>query len=310
MTNIENARTPFGFSTTADEVLAGVDLSGKRAIVTGGHTGIGLATTKALANAGAEVTIATRNVARAQKTVDQLNTASFRGNILVSHLDLSDLDNVKSYADSSEGTLDILVNNAGIMALPTKEVSPQGFEMQFAVNHLGHFALALALHDALTLSPSSRVVSVSSQAHSFAPIDFDDINFEKSQYDPTLAYCQSKTANALFAVAAAASWNEDGIYGNAVTPGAIRTDLQNNLGGFTVELPPEMIKTPEQGAASSIVASASPLIQGVTGGYFANCNPATLTDVRLDDMTGVLPFAIDPETATQLWEVSLEMIRR
>jgi NAD(P)-dependent dehydrogenase (short-subunit alcohol dehydrogenase family) len=194
------------------------------------------------------------------------------------------------------------------MALPTKELSAQGYEMQFAVNHLGHFALSVGLHDAGVMSRDARVVSVSSQAHSFAPIDFDDINFDARGYDPTLAYCQSKTANALFAVTAARHWADDGICVNAVTPGAIPTNLQVHNGGFTVQLPDSLIKTPAQGAATNVLCAASPLLEGVTGKYFANCNEAFLVDERLDDMTGVLPFAIDPEIAERLWNVSAEMI--
>ncbi len=298
---VEPITTPFGFSTTAAEVLEGVDLTGKRIIVTGGSTGIGLGTTRALANAGADVTIATRNTERANNVIQELQRHPERSegslpNVQVLPLDLADLESVLTFCQSWDKPLHALINNAGIMALPTKQLSAQGYEMQFAVNHLGHFALTLGLHDALAATGHARVVSVSSQAHSLSPVDFDDIHFDHRPYDPIAAYCQSKTANSLFAIAAAKRYAPN-ICFNAVTPGAIPTNLQHHTGGFTVELPRELIKTPEQGAATSVLAAASPLLEGITGRYFANCNQATPTDIRLDDMTGVLPFAIDEQLA-------------
>ena len=291
--------TPFGFSSTADEVLEGVDLSGKRALVTGGASGIGLETTRALVKAGAEVIVASRDPDRANVILSEVE-----GSISYARLDLSDLENVKTFCDNFNGPLDMLINKAGIMTLPTRELTPQGWEMQFGVNHIGHFHLSLGLLKNLKQAEKPRVVSVSSQAHSFAPVDFDDINFDVRPYDPILSYCQSKTANVLFAVGAAKRWAEFGIAVNAVTPGAIRTDIQKHVGGFTAPIPEELIKTPQQGAATTVLAAASPLLDGITGKYFANCNEGVLSDVRLDDMTGVLPFAIDEELADRLWEVS------
>lgn len=298
--------TPFDFESTAQEVVKGVDLSGKRVLITGGATGIGLETTRALALAGAEIVVACRNVERAEKTFASDNDFS---RVTVNYLDLADLLQVNHFAQTFAGPLDILINNSGIMGSPVKQITPAGVEMMFAVNHLGHFALSLGLHKALNAANNPRVVSVSSQAHSLSPVNFDDINFDVRPYDPTTAYAQSKTANALFAIGAAAHWDNDCIYVNAVTPGAILTGLQHLTGGFTVPVPDEQIKTPEQGAATTVLCAASPLLDGVTGKYFSNCNEGIPCDVRRNDMNGILPFANDPELAGRLWDVSLELVR-
>jgi NAD(P)-dependent dehydrogenase (short-subunit alcohol dehydrogenase family) len=193
------------------------------------------------------------------------------------------------------------------MALPEQH-TPEGWEMQFAINHLGHFALALGLHDALAAAGTARIVSVSSSAHQISPVVFEDIHFRHRPYDPLSAYGQSKTANVLFAVEATARWAREGITANALMPGAIPTNLQRHLGGM--KTPPELRKTPEQGAATTALVATSPLLDGVGGRYFADCNEAVLIREGEYDMAGVVSYALDPEAARRLWEESVRLLGR
>ena len=209
----------------AAEVVGGIDLTGRRAIVTGGASGIGIETARALAGAGAEVTLAVRNVEAGERTAADITGITGSKQVLVARLDLADQASVAAFAAAWDGPLDILINNAGIMASPLMR-TPEGWEMQFATNHLGHFALATRLHRALAAAGSARVVSVSSTAHLQSPVVFEDIHFLERPYEPWAAYGQSKTANVLFAVEATRRWAGDGITVNAVMPGGIRTGLQ------------------------------------------------------------------------------------
>ena len=186
--------TPFGAQSTAAEVIAGVDLSGRRAIVTGASSGIGVETARALASAGAEVTLAVRNLEAGRRTAKDIAAGTGGTKVLVVPLDLADQGSVAAFAAGWDGPLHILVNNAGIMATPEMR-TPQGWEIQFATNHLGHFALATGLHDALAAAGGARVVVVSSVGHLNGEVLFDDINFERHPYDRWAAYSQSKTAN-------------------------------------------------------------------------------------------------------------------
>ena len=305
--------TPFGFDSTAAEVIAGVDLTGRRAIVTGASSGIGVETARALANAGAEVTLAVRDVAAGDRVA-----ADIGGTVGVAALDLSDLVSVDTFVAGWDGPLHILVNNAGVMAIQELTSSASGHEMQFATNHLGHFALAVGLHHALADAGGARIVSVSSGGHLRSPVVFDDIDYAFRDYDPFGAYGQSKTANVLFAVEATRRWSSDGIVANALMPGGIATPLQRHL-------PPEYaataltayraggtdFKTVEQGAATSTLLAASPLLEGVGGRYFENCNQARVVDRRgAPGQGGVAPYALDPANAERLWELSLEFIRQ
>ena len=221
--------TPFGFTSTAAEVIAGVDLSGKRAIVTGASSGIGVETARALADAGAAVTLAVRNAEAGERVAAEIREGTGNGAVTVGALDLSDLSSVAAFAAAWSGPLDILVNNAGVMAIQELTLSASGHEMQFATNHLGHFALALGLHDSLAAAASARIVSVSSGGHLRSPVVFDDIDYAFRDYDPFGAYGQSKTANVLFAVEATRRWAPDGIVANALMPGGIDTPLQRHL---------------------------------------------------------------------------------
>jgi NAD(P)-dependent dehydrogenase (short-subunit alcohol dehydrogenase family) len=298
-------KTPFGQYSTAAEVVAGIDLSGKRVIVTGAASGIGVETARALARTGAEVTLAVRNTDAGAQTAADITATTGNQNIHVAPLDLTDRASIAKFVAAWNEPLHILINNAGVMAAPEQH-TPEGWEMQFATNHLGHFALALGLHDALAAASAARIVSVSSSAHMLSPIVFDDIHFAFRRYDPWLAYGQSKTANVLFAVGATRHWFKDGITANALMPGAIATNLQRYIGG--VQTPPELQKTPEQGAATSVLLATSPLLEGIGGRYFADCNEARIVTQRTKDYSGVAPYALAPDNADRLWEESLRLL--
>lgn len=299
--------TRFGRHSTAAEVAEGIDLSGKRAIVTGAASGIGIETARALARTGAEVTLAVRNTDAGMETAADITATTGNQNIHVVPIDLSDRNSITSFIAAWDGPLHILVNNAGVMASPEQH-TPEGWEMQFATNHLGHFALALGLHDALAADGAARIVSVSSNAHMLSPVVFDDIHFAFRHYDPWLAYGQSKTANVLFAVGATARWFGDGITANALMPGAIATNLQRYASDVMSQVPPELRKTPEQGAATSVLLATSPLLEGIGSRYFVDCNEAAIVTQRTEDYSGVAPYALNPDNADRLWEESLHLL--
>jgi NAD(P)-dependent dehydrogenase (short-subunit alcohol dehydrogenase family) len=301
--------TPFGFSSTADEVAEGIDLTGKRAIVTGGASGIGVETARALAGIGAEVTLAVRDLDAGARTAADITTTTGNPNLRVVHLDLADLSSVAAFAAAWRGPLHILVNNAGVMAVPELQRTETGSELQLATNHLGHYALALGLRGAMADAGGARIVSVSSSAHKRSPVVWDDIDFRFLSYDPWLAYGQSKTANVLFAVGAQARWSGDGITSNALTPGAINTNLQRYSGG-RLRTRRDLWKTVEQGAATSVLVAASPLLDGVGGRYFADCNEAEVVSHRTDDLLGVAPYALDTGNADRLWDLSAAIVGR
>ncbi|WP_326953566.1 SDR family NAD(P)-dependent oxidoreductase [Amycolatopsis sp. NBC_01286] len=316
MTTRELITTPFSAATTADEVLAGVDLTGIRAIVTGASSGIGAETARALAAAGAEVTLAVRNPAAGHAVADAIT-----GTTRVAALDLADQAAVRRFAGGWDGPVHLLVANAGVVT-GGLERTPEGWELQFATNHLGHFALATGLHDAPARGAAdrgeARVVSLSSTAHMRANVDFDDPHFARQAYDPQLAYARSKTANSLFAVEATRRWAADGIFANAVNPGGIATGLQRNFtpaqkasldaaeaaGTFTY-------KTVEQGAATTVVAAVAPQFARTGGHYLDDAQEAyTVPDdaTLADHPHGVKQWALDPAAAKRLWDVSTELI--
>ncbi|MEU8973431.1 SDR family NAD(P)-dependent oxidoreductase [Streptomyces monashensis] len=297
--------TAFGFSSTAAEVADGIDLTGRRAVVTGGSSGIGTETARALAATGAAVTLAVRDVAAGERTARDITGTTGNRRVHAAHLDLSDPASVAAFTAAWQGPLHILVHNAGVMACPER-YSSQGWEWQFATNHLGHFALACGLHDALAADGAARIVVVSSTGHMQSPVVWDDVHFAFRRYDPWLAYGQSKTANVLFAVEANRRWAEDGITANALMPGAIHTNLQRHLDGRgSGTVPAELIKTVEQGAATSVLLAASPLLDGVGGRYFVDCNETETVDHRRPDtFQGVARYAMDPDNARRLWTLS------
>ncbi len=308
--------TPFGFETTALEVVEGVDLAGKRALVTGGASGIGVETVRALAQAGAEVTIAARKLDAAEAVAAKVRDSTGNEAVLVSQLELVDRDSVDALVAGWDGPLDILVNNAGVMAIQELELSPEGHEMQFATNHLGHFRLTLGLHDALAAAADgARIVSVSSSGHLRSPVIFDDLDFRFRDYEPWAGYGQAKTANVLLAVEATRRWSGEGIVANSLMPGGIVTNLQRHIDPERMERMRSesggkiRFKTPEQGAATSVLLAASPHVAGVGGRYFEDCNEAPVVDRRTEPgVGGVAPYALDPANAERLWEVSLELI--
>ncbi|MFD0822304.1 SDR family NAD(P)-dependent oxidoreductase, partial [Micromonospora zhanjiangensis] len=300
----------FDFRSTAGEVLRGIDLTGKLAVVTGGYSGIGLETTRALSGAGAHVVVPARRPDAARQAVD----GSAR--VEVDELDLGDLDSVREFADrflASGRTIDIMINNAGIMACPETRVGP-GWEAQFATNHLGHYALVQRLWPAI-VPGGARVVSVSSGGHRRSGIRWDDVQFAHG-YDKWAAYGQAKTANVLFAVHLDELARDRGVRAFAVHPGGILTPLQRHLakeemvafGWIDADgnpLNPDF-KTPEQGAATQVWAATSPRLAGLGGVYCEDCDIAE--PAGADHATGgVHDWAVDPEQAARLWRLSADL---
>ena len=299
----------FGARTTAAEVLHGVDLTGKLAIVTGGYSGIGLEATRALAGAGARVVVPARRPAAAVEAVGGID------GVEVDELDLADLESVRGFADrflATQRNIDIVINCAGIMACPETRVGP-GWEAQFATNHLGHFALVNQLWPAI--AGGGRVVALSSGAHRLSAIRWDDVQFEHG-YDKWTAYGQAKTANVLFAVHLDALGRSAGVRAFALDPGAILTPLQRHLAkeemvgyGWIDEdgnLANPSFKTPEQGAATQVWAATSAQLDGMGGVYCQDCDIAEPA-VGDDAADGVRDWAIDPEQAARLWTLSAEL---
>ncbi|GAA1873912.1 SDR family NAD(P)-dependent oxidoreductase [Asanoa iriomotensis] len=311
--------TEFDPRTTPDRILAGVDLTGRRMIVTGGASGIGVETVRALAAAGAEVTVATRRPADAKPLADELAAVPGAGRVLARPLDLADLDSVAAFVAGWDGPLDVLVANAGVMALPERRLTPAGWELHLATNFLGHFALAYGLHRALAASGAARVVTLSSGAHLAHPVDFADPHFARRAYEPWSAYGQSKSADVLLAVAIAKRWAADGIVANAVAPGSIHTKLQRYLPAETMRafgamdeagelLVPAHFKTPAEGAATSVLLAASPTVAGVTGRYFEDNRESPVVPGGGDPTPGVAAHALDPVSADRLWDLGLPLI--
>jgi NAD(P)-dependent dehydrogenase (short-subunit alcohol dehydrogenase family) len=299
--------TQFGPQSTTSDVLRGVELSGKTALVTGANAGIGYETARALASAGASVVVAARRDAAGLDAADRIVKST--GNPHVSHvlLDLSDLESVARCVSAWSGPLHMLVNNAGVMAVPELTRTKQGHELQFATNYLGHFALTFGLHQALASADGARIVSLSSNAHLYSPVVFGDLDVRFRPYDPIQAYAESKTATVLLAVEATRRWAADGICANAVNPGAIATGLQKHTGGL--KTPVERRKSVEQGAATSVFLAASALAEGIGGRYFEDVNEA---DIRMESPgmfgTGVADYALEPRYAELLWDVATEMV--
>ncbi|APU18003.1 MULTISPECIES: oxidoreductase [Actinoalloteichus] len=302
--------TGLGAHSTADDVLAQIDLTGTTALVTGGYSGLGLATSRALVRAGAHVIVPARRPAAAEAALRDLPRTE------VHALDLADLDSVRVFAErvlESGRPLDLLINGAGVMACPQSSVGA-GWEAHFAINHLGHFALVNRLRPALT-SSGSRVVTVASSGHFLSDIRWTDLHF-RAGYDRWLAYAQSKTANALFAVHLDRLGSDLGLNSFAVHPGSILTPLQRHIprsqwfeqGWVTSDGEPVAgFKTPEQGAATAVWAATSPLLGDRGGAYCQDCDvaePATSDDMLVG---GVKPWAIDPAAAERLWTLSSEL---
>jgi len=300
----------FGPHSTAAEVLRGVDLTDRLAVVTGGYSGIGRETTRALAEAGAHVVVPARRRARAEDALAGIDGVD------VDELDLADLASVQGFADRFLATgrsIGILINNAGIMAAPETRVGP-GWEAQFATNHLGHYALVNRLWPALARD-GARVVQVSSNAHQYSDIHWDDIHFEHG-YDKWQAYGQSKTANALFALQLDMLGQASGVRAFSVHPGGIRTELSRYMSEQEMaELDATWrdrptgtgLKTPQQGAATQVWAATSPQLHGLGGVYCEDCDIAEPAAPDTVLGSGVKAWATDPQRAARLWQLSAEL---
>ena len=306
--------TPFDATSTALQVAAGVDLTGRSAVVTGASSGIGVETARALASTGAAVTLAVRDLAAGRRVAADIAASTGNPALTAAPLDLADPGSVRAFTDAWTGPLHVLVNNAGVMMTP-ETYTPQGWELQFTTNHLGHFALALGLHEALAADGAARIVSVSSSGHGNSPVVFDDLFFDRRPYDPGAAYGQSKTAQVLFAVEATRRWAADGITANALMPGGIWTRLQRHwdpavlaAAKASTEAAGWTAKTPEQGAATSVLLAVSPLLEGIGGRYFEDCREADVVPEIVAGLHGVRDYALDPAAATRLWDVSAELL--
>lgn len=307
----------FGAASTVEEVIRGIDLTGKCAVVTGGYSGIGLETVKAFRSAGAKVFVPARDLAKAKAALAGMP------DVVLEPMDLLDPASVDRFAQhvlKATDTVDIVVNNAGVMAPPFSR-DTRGYESQFSANHLGHFQLTCRLWPALVRSRHARVVAVSSYGHRRAGIDFHDPNFEHREYDPWIAYGQSKTANALFAVALDSIGKRSGVRAFSVHPGGIVTDLIRHMSkeeidasniidkdGAPIIEPENNKKTPQQGAATSVWCATSPQLDGMGGVYCADCEIArALPSDESTEMHGVRPRATDPVAAGRLWQLSEQL---
>ena len=302
-------RTAFDKDATTDDVLDGIDLTGKTVVITGGTSGLGQESARAMAAKGANVTMTGRNMEKAQAVADAIG-----GDVSVEELELGSFASIRAFADrmlKKHPRIDILINNAGVMASPYMETS-DGFELQFGSNHLGHFLMTTLLMPAF--GEGSRVVALSSSAHHFAPVMFDDIGFKSKDYDKWAAYGQSKTANALFAIGLNTRLKDKGAEAFSVHPGVIQTELARHMteediamfaGGIESGAIPT--KTVPQGAATQVYAATAPELAGKGGAYLADVQIAPV-EADTEDMSKVRPYAIDGEAAERLWAVSEEMV--
>ena len=311
----------FGATSTTDEVLRGVSLSGKRVLVTGVSAGLGVETARAMAAHGAQVIGAARDLSKAQAATEQVRAQSASGGSLrLIQLDLASLDSVRRCADgllAAHEPLDVIIANAGVMACP-KGTTVDGFETQFGTNHLGHFVLVNRI--ASLLRPGSRLVNLSSAGHRFADVDLDDPNFEHSPYAEFTAYGRSKTANALFAVEFDRRHKASGVRATAVHPGGIQTELGRYM---TSEVREKLIaeinanqpkgaapfswKSIPQGAATSVWAACVADAEAIGGRYCEDCHIAEIVEGQ-GFRGGVRPYALDPDHARALWAKSEELV--
>jgi NAD(P)-dependent dehydrogenase (short-subunit alcohol dehydrogenase family) len=307
----------FGATTTADEALEGVDLQGKLVLITGGSSGLGQESARALAAKGAHVVLTARDVAKGRSVVEGIVGSTGNAGIELEELELGSLESVHAFATrflARHDRLDVLLNNAGVMACPLGHTS-DGFETQFGTNHVGHFLLTCLLAPALRRGAPSRVVSLSSRGHHLAPVDFDDPHFERRDYQKWASYGQSKTANVLFAVGLERRLAPAGVHAYALHPGAIMTELGRHLVPEDIDFlrsrtPPGAtlsFKTVEAGAATSVFAATAPELEGRGGIYLEDCHVASVNDAP-NALEGVKTYAIDPHNAERLWELSERLV--
>lgn len=313
---------PFGATSTTDDVLRGVDLSGKRVLVTGVSAGLGVETARALAAHGAQVVGAARDLGKAQTATAEVRAqAANGGGLELVALDLASLASVRACADGllADGrSFDLIICNAGVMATP-KGTTSDGFETQFGTNHLGHFVLVNRI--AGLLKPGSRLVNLSSAGHRFSDVDLEDPNFEHTPYAEFVAYGRSKTANILFAVEFDRRHKAGGVRATAVHPGGIQTELGRHMTPETTQALIESIntanaaanapafawKTIPQGAATSLWSGVVASADAVGGRYCEDCHVAEIVEDQAIRV-GVRPYALDPDRAAALWAKSEEMV--
>jgi len=314
-------KSGFHSKTNADEITNGIDLNEKIAIVTGGYSGIGLETTRELVASGAKVIIPAK---RTEVAVQNLEGIVSKENIV--EMDLGNLNSVKKFTEDfkeSFGKLDLLINNAGIMACPETRIG-NGWESQFAVNHIGHFLLTKELMDTMAENDSARFVSLSSSAHSLTGILWDDIHFQNNPYDKWMAYGQSKTASSLIAIEFHRRMLDKGVSGFSVHPGGILTPLQRHLqkeemvalgwmdeNGSPSEMAKNFFKTTSQGASTTLWCATSSSLNGIGGVFCEDCDIAKRkneVDESLQRYFGVADWAVDTEEASKLWDVTEKML--
>jgi NAD(P)-dependent dehydrogenase (short-subunit alcohol dehydrogenase family) len=314
----------FGATSTTDDVLAGIDLRGRRVLVTGVSAGLGVETARALAAHGAQVVGAVRDLAKAERATAQVRAEAAKGGGLeLTELDLASLKSVRACADAlvADGRpFDIVIANAGVMRTPFGHTA-DGFETQFGINHLGHFVLVNRIASLIT--PGGRLVNLASSGHRYSDVDLDDPNFERMPYDPMIAYGRSKTANILFAVEFDRRHRPRGVRATAVHPGGIKTELDRHMAPGELEnlvaqinaqlaaagQPPFEFKTIPQGAATSVWAAVVAPAEDVGGRYCENCQVSEITEGLVSPVSpGVRPYALDPEHAKALWAKSEEMV--
>ncbi len=305
---------PFGWHSTAGEVVQGIDLSGKQVVLTGASSGIGVETARALAMAGADLVLGVRDVSRGEAAASEI-AAGARGAIRVLRLELADLRSVMEFAGQVAGPVDVLIANAGVSKSPDAHL-PNGLELRFATNHLGHFFLAHRLKRQMA-ARGARIVVVSSAAHKGMPVRLDDLQWQKRPHFDGAAYAESKSANILFAQEATRRWGGEGIFANALMPGSALTGLQRYHGealkrqiGF---INPDgsvndMVKTAGQAAATSVWAATAPELQGRGGLVLEDCAEALPVGPDSHPWTGFDRSVADPGTARLLWEHSRELV--
>lgn len=302
----------FGQDSTAEEVSLGIDLSGRRALVTGGSGGLGAETARVLALRGAAVTLTARDVPKGEKKAAEIRSSTGNDAVDVMELELAVPASVEAFARAYRArydALNLLVNNAGVMACPLARTA-EGWEMQFATNHLGHFLLTCRLMPALRAGAPARVVNVSSRGHRFSPVVFDDIHFERRAYDKWESYGQAKTANVLFSLELDRRFADAGVRSFALHPGAIVTELGRHLSQEDREVLQSRApaggfhwKSVPAGAATSVYAATAPELEGRGGLYLEDCGVSGPRESD-DAETGYERYAIDPDAAARLWQVS------
>ena len=309
----------FGATSTTDDVLAGIDLSGKRVLVTGVSAGLGIETARALAAHGAQVVGTARDLAKAERVTAGIRAQGEGGGLELLELDLASLESVRACADALVAAgrpFDAVIANAGVMRTPFGHTA-DGFETQFGTNHLGHFVLVNRI--ASLIAPGGRLVNVASSGHRYSDVDLEDPDFERSPYDPMIAYGRSKTANILFAVEFDRRHRARGVRATALHPGGIQTELGRHMDPDELDKmvatinaqlaaggqPPFRWKTIPQGAATSVWSAFVAPAEAVGGRYCENCQVSEITEGLISPVSpGVRPYALDPEHAKALWAKS------